>query len=107
MLEKLTTALVHTLIGMGTVFVILIVISLIISAFALIPKLEKLLHGKKEEPALPVPYPEPEIEEAQETDDLEIIAVITAAVAASMGTTSTDGFVVRSIKRRQAGPNRW
>ena len=72
MLEKLTTALVHTLIGMGTVFVILIVISLIISAFALIPKLEKLLHGKKEEPALPVPDPEPEIV-IPEDDDSDLI----------------------------------
>ena len=33
-------------------------------------------------------------------DDLELVAVITAAVAAAMGTTSTDGFVVRSIKRK-------
>ena len=37
-------------------------------------------------------------------DDLELVAVITAAIAASMG-TSTDGFVVRSIRR--AGKSRW
>ena len=34
------------------------------------------------------------------TDDLELAAVITAAIAASEG-TSTDGFVVRSIKKRR------
>jgi hypothetical protein len=34
-----------------------------------------------------------------ETDDLELVAVITAAIAASTG-ASTDDFVVRSIKRR-------
>ena len=38
------------------------------------------------------------------TDDLELIAVITAAIAAGEG-TSTDGFVVRSIRRRTS--NNW
>ena len=37
-------------------------------------------------------------EEEQQEDDLEVIAVITAAIAA-MEQTSTDGFVVRSIRR--------
>ena len=37
-------------------------------------------------------------------DDLELIAVITAAIAAQEGTT-TDGFVVRSIRRRPS--NKW
>ncbi len=47
----------------------------------------------------------PTVEEvAEEADDLELIAVISAAIAAAEG-TSTDGFVVRSIRRRQA--NRW
>ena len=32
-------------------------------------------------------------------DDLELVAVISAAIAAATG-SSTDGFVVRSIKRR-------
>ncbi len=35
-----------------------------------------------------------------ETDDLELVAVIAAAVAACEGAVSTDGFVVRSIRRR-------
>lgn len=47
----------------------------------------------------------PVVEETvEETDDLELIAVISAAIAAAEG-TSTDGFVVRSIRRRSA--NRW
>ena len=37
-------------------------------------------------------------------DDLELVAVITAAVAASMN-TSVDKLVVRSIKRRNT--NKW
>ena len=38
--------------------------------------------------------------EEQEEDDLELVAVITAAVAAASGSSGSDGFVVRSIKRR-------
>ena len=37
--------------------------------------------------------------EAPQTDDLELVAVIAAAIAAATG-SSTDDFVVRSIKRR-------
>jgi Na+-transporting methylmalonyl-CoA/oxaloacetate decarboxylase gamma subunit len=37
-------------------------------------------------------------------DDLELVAVITAAIAAQEG-KSTDGFVVRSIRRRPS--NHW
>ena len=36
------------------------------------------------------------------TDDLELIAVIAAGIAASEGATSTDGFVVRSIRKTNA-----
>ena len=32
-------------------------------------------------------------------DDLELVAVIAAAIAASQGAVSTDGFVVRSIRK--------
>ena len=43
------------------------------------------------------PVAEPAVEDA--TDDGELIAVIAAAIAASEGKTSTDGFVVRSIRK--------
>ena len=48
-------------------------------------------------PGPPVPAPAP-AEEEELTDDLELVAVITAAIAASEN-TSADGLVVRSIKR--------
>ncbi len=38
-------------------------------------------------------------EEVDLSDDLELVAVITAAIAASMGSTSTEGFVVRTIRK--------
>ena len=92
----------NTLMGLGTVFVMLIFLSFVISLFKLIPNGSK----KKEEPA-PAPVvravqPEPE-EYEDETDDQELVAVIAAAIAAAEGTTP-DGFVVRSI--RKAGRSR-
>lgn len=96
-------ALMNTLMGMGTVFLVLIFISYIISLFGYINKFA----AKKQvqEPTFVVkapvePEPEPEPEEAEEelTDDTELVAVITAAIAAYAG-TSSEGFQVRSIKR--------
>ena len=102
--EILTKAGLNTLLGMGTVFAVLIFLALVISTMKYIPViLDKLT--KKE--AAPVAAPAPVVEEVaavDETDDLELIAVITAAIAAQEG-TSTDGFVVRSIRRRPS--NNW
>lgn len=88
----------NTIMGMGTVFVVLIFLSLLISLFKYIPML--LEKGKKKE-AAPAPEaapaaPAPVVEEV--TDDTELVAVIAAAIAAAEGTT-TDGFVVRSIRK--------
>ena len=103
-LEK---ALLNTLLGMGTVFFVLIFICLLISCFKYIPKLpDKFSKKAAPEPAKAAPAPVTAAleEEAEAEDDLELVAVITAAVAASMG-SSTDGFVVRSIKR--ASNRKW
>lgn len=89
----------NTLIGMGTVFFVLIFISLIIGTFKYIPNGAEKKNAKKAEPALEKEIELPS-EDAEEnlTDDLELVAVITAAIAAAEG-TSTDGVVIRSIKR--------
>ena len=49
--------------------------------------------------AAPAPVEEPAVEDV--SDDTELIAVIAAAIAAAEGKTSTNGLVVRSIKRVQ------
>lgn len=105
--EILEKAAMNTLLGMGVVFAVLILISLIISCFNFIPAIEKKFSKKKAEekkaaaaPAAPVQAPVAASVVEEPADDLELVAVITAAVAAAMGTTSTDGFVVRSIKRK-------
>lgn len=103
--EILKKAAMNTLLGMGTVFVVLILISFIISCFGLIGKAQ----GKKAKSAPVEPVVAPTVTEAagaaeDVSDDLELAAVIAAAVAASSG-ASTDSFVVRSIKKRNA--NKW
>lgn len=106
--EILQKAGLNTIIGMGTVFVILIFISLVI---ALLPKLTGMIEnfGKKKEapaaaPAAPKAAPAAPAEVEELADDLELVAVISAAIAAYTG-TSSDGFVVRSIRR--SDKNKW
>ena len=93
----------NTLIGLGTVFVVLLFLTFIISQIHWIPDLigrKKKSEEKASEPEKAVPAPAP-VEEVpvQEEDDLELIAVISAAIAASEQAPA-DGFVVRSIRRR-------
>lgn len=102
--EILTKAGLNTLLGMGTVFAVLIFLAFLIGLMKYIPMIQEMFSKKKNQAVQetkPVVVEEPVVEE---TDDLELIAVITAAIAAQEG-TSTDGFVVRSIRRRPS--NHW
>lgn len=99
--ENMEKAGLNTLLGMGTVFCVLILISLIISAFGLIPKIQAAFSKKPEKSAneKSVDSTIAQIIEKEElSDDLELVAVISAAIAAFEG-TSGDDFVVRSIRR--------
>ena len=107
--EKLAKAGMNTLMGMGTVFLVLIFISLVIGGFKYINQWEKRSKEKAAHaqapaaaPSAPAAQPAAVAGAVEEdlTDDLELVAVITAAIAASMGSTSTDGLVVRSIRRK-------
>lgn len=97
--ELMLNAALNTLMGMGTVFIILILISLLIGCFKFIPQIQEKFSKKNKQPAA-APVVAAPVEEEEETSDEELIAVIAAAIAASEGSTSTDGFVVRSIRRR-------
>lgn len=99
--EVVTTmpeALVNTALGMGTVFLVLILISFIIYLMKFIPELLDRSSGKKE--AAPAPKPAA----PSQTDDTQLVAVITAAISAAMEQEGTpvpaDGLVIRSIKKR-------
>lgn len=103
--ENMTKAALNTLMGMGTVFAVLIFISWLISCFKYIRRFEDKMKKApapvpvKTKPAAPAP-----VFAAQENlaDDLELVAVITAAIAAYEDAPA-DGLVVRSIRRAPGG----
>ena len=101
--NAISDAGINTVICLAVVFTVLIFISFLISLFKYIPKLEAALSKKDKktelaENAVVNTVSQIEVKEEELSDDLELVAVITAAIAASAG-TSTDGFVVRSIRR--------
>lgn len=99
----------NTIIGMGTVFIVLIFISFIISLFKFLPALFAPKPKKPE--AKPTPKVEPvktvapvAVANDNLMDDKELVAVITAAVyaassASNGGAVSKDKLIVRSIRR--------
>lgn len=111
-MENFQNGLLNTIIGLCVVFGVLILIAFIIYLFKYINKAERYFEDRKykkeqekeakeEAEFEPLPPP-PAFEESaseEEVDDLELVAVITAALAASLD-TSADQLVVRSIKRK-------
>lgn len=110
--EKLKSAGINLVVGMIVVFAVLIFIAWIISLFKYInvidQKMKKRKAGNAPAPvaapaAAPVAAAAPAAVQAG-PDDRELVAVITAAIAASTG-KSPEGLVVRSI--RKAGAGKW
>lgn len=99
--DLMSKAGLNTLLGMGTVFVVLVLISLIISSFSLISKFQNMANNKKtaNEAGIDNAVAQIVVQEEETTDDLELVAVIAAAVAAYEGAASSDGYVVRSIRK--------
>ena len=86
------------LLGLGTVFVVLVLL------IAMISLIKKLLVRDKKQKAAPVVETEvPKAAEKAEEEDDALIAVITAAVCACLN-TSTHNFRVHSIRERKS---RW
>jgi len=98
--SKMQKAGLNTLMGLVIVFAVLFFLSFIISLLQHVRYFEnKFIKKKKkisnqETPEIKTTAPE----SVPEVDDLELVAVITAAISASTG-MKTDGFVVRSIKK--------
>lgn len=98
----------NTLMGIGIVFLMLLFLSFVIDLFKYIEKFQNV--GKKkaaEEAPKAEEAPAPAIAQSEAADedfadDLELVAVISAAIAAYEN-TSGDSFVVRSIKKS----NKW
>lgn len=101
--ENLADGIIFTIYGFAIVMLVLLLITFILYAFswiingaekkkALADKANEVKEEKTVEPVI-VAEPAP-----QAIDDTELVAVITAAIAASLNTTS-DKLVVRSIKK--------
>ena len=98
----------NTLMGIGIVFLMLVFLIFVIGLFKYIEKFQNV--GKKkaaEEAPKAEEAPAPAIAQSEAADedfadDLELVAVISAAIAAYEN-TSGDSFVVRSIKKS----NKW
>lgn len=109
--DKMAEAGGNTIIGLATVFLVLILLALIIYCFrfvnaAAIPPSKKKAAAEEKKPApapkaAPAPAP---VAEPNPMDDLQLIAVITAAIAAAEDKPA-EGFVVRSIRRTKS--NKW
>ena len=107
--ELMTQAGLNTIMGMGITFCVLGLLILIISLFKFSPliqtRMEENRRKKAEEAArssAPTPAPAPAAPAAEEeelADDMELVAVIAAAIAAYEGQATADGFVVRSIRK--------
>ena len=113
--DAMAEATVNTIIGVTVVFAALLLFVFVISLFKYIyifdQKMQEKKSGKAPAPkapkAAPAPAPAPVVQAAPEMDDLELIAVITAAIHAyeeAQGNTVTGDLVVRSIKKRNS---RW
>ena len=108
--DAMAEAAVNTVIGISVVFLALLFISFVISLFKYINKFEQMLADKKSG-KVSAPKTEPiqaaPVTATPEMDDLELIAVITAAIHAyeeAQGNTASGDLVVRSIKKRNS---RW
>ncbi len=106
--ELMGQAGMNTIMGIGIVFLMLLFLSLLISLFKYIgiiaEKLEKKNAPKASAPASKAATPVVTVPTEELVDDKELVAVIAAAIAAYEN-TSTDSFVVRSIRRKPN--NKW
>jgi sodium pump decarboxylase gamma subunit len=100
--ELMERAALNTVMGMAVVFAVLIIIYAAIECFRIFPYLEKK-KKEKEQAQAATQDEKPAVQtedDAVPEEDLQLVAVIAAAIAAYTG-TSTDDFVVRSIRRRR------
>ncbi len=109
-MNEFTIGLGTTLIGMGVVSITLLALSFILDLFKVCsvipsPKIQSLPEQHKEKAMVEMPQGE-HMETSEELDELQIIAVITAVIAASLGTT-TDKLHIQSYKRVSPNPSGW
>ncbi len=97
-------ALLVTLFSMGVVFLSLLAISFLIDLVRVALSGSEKKSTPVQQPQAPVVAPAPVVQ-VQE-DDTELVAVITAAIAAMTG-TNANGLVVKNIKRISDSDTAW
>ena len=108
--DAMGDATINTIIGISVVFCSLLFISYVISLFKYVNAWEQKRASKNAPVVVAEPEPEPVVEEEpEEVDDLELIAVITAAIHAYEQAQGNENIVegdlvVRSIRKRN---NKW
>lgn len=106
MSEKLAATFYVTILGMGITFLVLIFLQYCIVFMSAMLNREKgkaAVAVKESNVSLERPVP---VDLQPESEDEELIAVLTAAVAACMGRPA-DTFVVRNVLRIQDGTPNW
>lgn len=107
--EKLLATLYVAILGMGITFLVLVFLQYCIKLMS------TLLNGKNPKAAMTVkesnvslerPVPPSFQPEQKQEDEEELIAVLTAAVAAHLG-QSADRIVVRNVRRLSEGAPNW
>lgn len=102
-IEKTEIGIVTTILGMVTVFVVLILLIMVVS-------LLKSGFNKKPESVTPpqvMQITEPEPVDNTPTDDLQLVAVITAAMSAYLGSNQASSLKVNSIRRITSLESGW
>ena len=107
--EKMAGAGVTTLLGLGTTFVILCLIWLILSIMGKIMTAtgKKSAPAAAAAPAVPAAAATAPAKSENLASDAELVAVITAAIAAYEGSGAANNLVVRSIQRVSGASTAW
>ncbi len=102
--EALTTGGLTTVVGLGIVFLVLLILMLVLCLFRLIFYKDPEKAKKTEVPAV-AETPVIEVKEEAQDED-ELIAILTAAVAASLN-TSTYNLQIKSYRRVKDNRPSW
>ena len=107
--EKMAGAGVTTLLGLGTTFMILCLIWLILSIMGKIMTAtgKKSAPAAAAAPAVPAAAATAPAKSENLASDAELVAVITAAIAAYEGSGAANNLVVRSIQRVSGASTAW
>lgn len=96
--EALSTGGITTVTGLAIVFAVLIILMIVLMLFKVIFYRDPAKQKKAEAPVQTAPAAEEVKADSEEVDEDELIAVLTAAVAASLN-TSTYNLHIKSYRR--------